>query len=314
MVGTGTFSSVYHALDRNGHDVALKKLFWTNDPERVLREIEVLLKFHHPNIARIIGAYRNSDEFTIVMDFYPHIPFRSLLPIFSSHLIKDYMYGLLSAIDCIHKGGFIHRDIKPANFLFNPETGKGVLVDFGLSENDNYEQRKSQEQIPIVSKEDLLKDIKYPMMCMKRKKKMTGSRAGTRGFRAPEVLLAVKNQSQKIDIWSAGVIFLSILTKRYPFFKSPDDQTAICELAAVFGNVRMNNAIQQLHRLVLFPDEHPGFELQELIHKLNPSIDSLQIEDTAYDLLNKLLEPAVDLRITAAQALVHPYFKDYHCL
>ena len=32
--------------------------------------------------------------------------------------------------------GIYHRDIKPGNFLYNPETKKGMIIDFGLAEID----------------------------------------------------------------------------------------------------------------------------------------------------------------------------------
>ncbi len=38
-----------------------------------------------------------------------------------------------------------------------------------------------------------------------------------------------------VDIWSAGVIFLSILSGRYPFFKAPDDMTALAQIISVAG-------------------------------------------------------------------------------
>ncbi len=45
-----------------------------------------------------------------------------------------YMRALLAALKDIHKRGIVHRDVKPANFLFDYETGDGVLCDFGLAE------------------------------------------------------------------------------------------------------------------------------------------------------------------------------------
>ena len=310
QIGTGSFSSVKLAIDPFGRYVALKKLFWTNSPDRIIKEMNWLYHLDHPNIVKILGAYRKEDEITIVMEYVHHTPFRSLLSQFTPKLIKDYMYGLLSALAYIHSNGIIHRDVKPANFLFDHTTGKGVLIDFGLSEEDHYISTAESEPKVNVTKEDFTNDLYYPHLCMNRKR-MTANRAGTRGFRAPEVLLGVRNQSSKIDIWSAGVTFLSILTKRYPFFRSPNDQTAICEIAVIFGNSRLNQAVQQLHRFILFPDEQPGFELRDLVHKLNPSIDNMNIEESAYDLLQRLLEPAVDQRITAEEALDHPYFNNY---
>lgn len=43
----------------------------------------------------------------------------------------------------------------------------------------------------------------------------------------------------EIDIWSCGVILLSFLTKRFPFFNSADDVEAMIELSAIFGRESM---------------------------------------------------------------------------
>jgi cell division control protein 7 len=48
--------------------------------------------------------------------------------------IKKYMFQLLSSLENIHKHGIIHRDLKPDNFLYDIQNGKGMLIDFGLSE------------------------------------------------------------------------------------------------------------------------------------------------------------------------------------
>ena len=62
------------------------------------------------------------------------------------------------------------------------------------------------------------------------------ARAGTPGFRPPEVLLKSQNQSVAVDIWAVGVILLSLLSRSYPFFRSPDDMTALAELVSLFGS------------------------------------------------------------------------------
>lgn len=45
-----------------------------------------------------------------------------------------------------------------------------------------------------------------------------------------------------IDIWACGVIMLSILSGTQPFFRSPDDLTALAEITTLFGS----NAMQQM--------------------------------------------------------------------
>lgn len=39
-----------------------------------------------------------------------------------------------------------------------------------------------------------------------------------------------------VDIWSAGVIFLSLLSGRYPFFRANDDLTALAQIVSTFGS------------------------------------------------------------------------------
>ena len=48
--------------------------------------------------------------------------------------IKHYMWCLLRSVSHLEKMGIMHRDIKPSNFLYDRNTKKGLLIDFGLSE------------------------------------------------------------------------------------------------------------------------------------------------------------------------------------
>lgn len=65
------------------------------------------------------------------------------------------------------------------------------------------------------------------------------NRAGTRGFRAPEVLLKCPDQTMSLDIWSVGITMLCFLTRRFPFFQSNDDTEALAEIGAIFGKKKM---------------------------------------------------------------------------
>lgn len=93
----------------------------------------------------------------------------------------------------------------------------------------------------------------YPKNETRRNKR--ANRAGTRGFRAPEVLMKCSQQTTKIDIWSTGVILLSFLSRRFPMFQSLDDTDALLELCCVFGWKNMKKCAS-LHGL--------GFELSGL--------------------------------------------------
>ena len=310
LLGSGSFSNVYQAVNKNNHMFALKKLFWNNSPSRIVKEIKILTKIQHPNIIKLLYVYRDGDEATLVMDFIPHQSFRELIQQPTEEIIKKYMYGLLNALDCLHKHNIIHRDIKPGNYLFDPQTGQGHLIDFGLSE----------EYRPLrVPKSNLLDDgeiddgnnslLEHPED-YKGLPRMLANRAGTRGFRAPEVLMSSPDQTPKIDIWSAGIILLSFLSQRYPFFKSPDDLTSLYEISLIVGTQSLREAGLEISRKLRFPEEYEKPSLRDLIEKLNPFFNEININDSVFDLLEKMMNPKVSERITAEEALHHPFFHD----
>jgi serine/threonine protein kinase len=83
------------------------------------------------------------------------------------------------------------------------------------------------------------------------------ARAGTPGFRPPEVLLKSEHQSTAVDIWAAGVIFLCMLSRTYPFFRAQDDMHALAEIMTLMGTEEMvavasQGRICQYLRVALF--------------------------------------------------------------
>ena len=138
------------------------------------------------------------------------------------------------------------------------------------------------------------------------------SRDGTRGFRAPEVLLGVAEQTTAIDVWSVGVIFLSLLTQRYPFFCGKTDAQNLCQIAAILGSRSLVAAAAELGLKVQFPSwvSESGVNWQDLVLGLNPTHRDKYVDDNAYDLLSRLLDPSPKRRITAAEALAHPFLQN----
>eukprot|EP00298_Acanthocystis_sp_HF-20_P000473 c10641_g1_i2.p1 GENE.c10641_g1_i2~~c10641_g1_i2.p1 ORF type:complete len:140 (+),score=37.81 c10641_g1_i2:73-492(+) len=137
------------------------------------------------------------------------------------------MHNLLTSLEQIHSKGLIHRDVKPNNFLYSIRKKRGYLIDFGVAE---YYKKNSTS----VEKGD-------------------PKREGTRGFRAPEILVKHRHQTPAIDIWSSGIIFLCLLTRRYPFFHpSPvDDMMALGQLMNLVGWNNVDDACASMGLLLL---------------------------------------------------------------
>ncbi|KAG0233841.1 hypothetical protein BGW41_001373 [Actinomortierella wolfii] len=100
------------------------------------------------------------------------------------------------------------------------------------------------------------------------------NRAGTRGFRSPEILFRHVKQTVALDIWAAGVILLSFLTGRYPFFNAVEDPDALIELAVLYGNQEMKKVAATFNRTFVtnvptLRDE--GLSMLRLCRLMHPS-------------------------------------------
>lgn len=306
-IGYGTYANVYRAvLNTTGEEVALKVIHWNSGPNRTCFEIINLYKLiGEENIVRLVGAFREQDVVTIVTKYYNYQEFGNIFLILDGKKIKEYMYNLLNALRIIAEHGIVHHDVKPENYLFDIESGQGYLCDFGLaiqSEDVRYEV----ENIP----EDQVKyDLAYPENASKDRKEMVTLRGGTRGYRAPEVLFKAPYQTNAVDVWSAGVILLTIITRRYPFFIADDDLTNLCEISCIIDYRKIQEAAKKCGREIRFPNENEVVSLETLVKTLNSHYDQLGLDNSVFDLLQRMLDPDQTTRITAHQCLLHPFFK-----
>ncbi|XP_051556415.1 cell division cycle 7-related protein kinase-like isoform X2 [Myxocyprinus asiaticus] len=104
-------------------------------------------------------------------------------------------------------------------------------------------------------------------ICLSRKQQVA-PRAGTPGFRAPEVLTKCPNQGTAIDMWSAGVILLSLLSGRYPFFKASDDMIALTQIMTIRGSRETIEAAKKFGKSIVCSRELPRLDLRILCETL----------------------------------------------
>ncbi|KAJ6621577.1 kinase-like protein [Mycena sp. CBHHK59/15] len=299
-LGTGTFSSVYKAVDLGYHDkwdntpwhgfhppsssahyqsvpqpadtkvfVAIKRIYVTSNPERIRNEIAILADCRGcRHVSQLITAFRHEDQVVAIMPYHRNDDFRDFYRNLPMAGIKAYFRCMFRALHDIHARKIIHRDVKPANFLFDPRTGQGTLCDFGLAcrldsmptqvqgacfhtpAMEGYPHGRvlsrneyNQEETKLMQKEARSKSnlpserVGYPANETRPVSK--ANRAGTRGFRAPEVLLKCSEQTGAIDVWSAGTILLFFLTGKFPLFQCADDNEALMEITVILGRRKM---------------------------------------------------------------------------
>ncbi|KAI3703392.1 hypothetical protein L1987_73431 [Smallanthus sonchifolius] len=145
------------------------------------------------------------------------------------------------------------------------------------------------------------------------KQRKEGSCVGTKGFRAPEVLLKSTYQGPKVDIWSAGVTLLYFIIGRTPFVGDPDQN--IKEIAKLRGSEDLWEVAKLHDRESSFPLELlqvqslASTKLQEWCRQNTRRPDFLEaIPKSLIDLVDKCLTVNPRSRISAVEALKHEFF------
>lgn len=141
-IDEGTYGVVYRARDKKtGEIVALKKVKMEKEregfPLTSLREINILLSFHHPSIVDVkeVVVGSNLDSIFMVMEYMEH-DLKGLMETmkqpFSQSEVKCLMLQLLEGIKYLHDNWVLHRDLKTSNLLLN-NRGELKICDFGLA-------------------------------------------------------------------------------------------------------------------------------------------------------------------------------------
>ncbi|TPX68509.1 hypothetical protein SpCBS45565_g03076 [Spizellomyces sp. 'palustris'] len=278
----GAYGVVYRARDRQtGEIVALKKLKLENEkngfPVTSLREIHTLLLAKHPNIVNVkeIVVTPSMRGIFIVMEFVEH-DLKSLMesmpsPFLQSE-IKTLMLQLLSAVALLHQNWIVHRDLKTSNLLMNNQ-GQIKVADFGLARRFGS---------PLGPMTQLVVTLWY---------------------RAPELLLGAKEYTTAIDIWSVGCIFGELVNKE-PLLPGRGEIDQLKKMFKLLGtpNERTWPGMVEL----------PGCKTFSFANQPYNNLRSRfpYLTENGLNLMTKLLTYDPEQRITAEEALRHPYFTE----
>ncbi|CDF40825.1 Cyclin-dependent kinase E-1, CDKE-1 [Chondrus crispus] len=321
-IGEGTYGLVYKARhvqsspgsavgdpsSRAESFVAVKrfKSFKSGDgiSPTAIREIKLLRELKNRYIVDLVDVMLDEADkaLYLVFDYAEH----DLLEMIRWHhnrasqpmqmpTVKSLLWQILHGMNYLHKNWIIHRDLKPSNILVTgqdkPPNERGCvkIADFGLA-------RLFQAPLrPLTDVDAVVVTIWY---------------------RAPELLLGAKHYTKAIDLWAIGCIFAELITSK-PLFQGQEK-----ERKGDDRNPFQADQIDKIFRILGKPtlEQWPGAaDLPNWTHAqswqaypcvLHERIRGLPKNSAGYDLLSKLLEYDPNKRITAENALRHPFFQE----
>lgn len=290
-VGEGTYGVVYKAKDRkDAQIVALKKVRLESEDEGVpstaIREISLLRELTHPNIVTLKDVLHQDRKLYLVFEYLDQdlkkymdaigggkIKQQGVTVTMNPMLVKSYMWQLLEGIAFCHRHRVLHRDLKPQNLLIDKH-GTLKLADFGLARAFGVPIRTYTHEVVTL------------------------------WYRAPEILLGGRQYATPVDIWSIGCIFAEMVM-RAPLFPADSEIDQLFRIFRILGTPTEEtwpgvSAFKDFKNT--FPSWKPNYEK---LHKMMPDLDK-----DGHNLLQRMLIYEPGKRISAAEAMKHPYFDD----
>jgi eukaryotic-like serine/threonine-protein kinase len=158
--------------------------------DRFVREIRLLAKLQHPNIATLHTAFRHEDELVMIMECVEGEDLgRRLAAGLTLEESLRYARQILEALRYAHALGIVHRDIKPSNIMITPQ-GEVKLLDFGLA-------------------------LGGPLGAPDQRLTTTGALVGSMHYIAPEHIAGEPHDARS-DIYAVGVTLYEMITGRLP--------------------------------------------------------------------------------------------------
>jgi calcium-dependent protein kinase len=300
-IGFGTYGKVKKACLLSNPEIirAIKiiskeRLMNGIDEEKLSNEILILKNLDHPNIMKLFEFFDDEEYYYMVTEYCDQNDlYQKMTKVYCMNeiVVKFLMGQIFSAVAYLHSKGVFHGDIKLENIMLystskyskqrftmiNKQLNKSIDLQ---NEINNYFKTKQNNQNSIDIIDEMLNyEIKLiDFGCSKiftRKGERKSGIIGTTMYCSPEVIDDLYDE--KCDEWSCGVLMYILLSGEPPFEGDTEEE--------IFRKIKKCE--------YNFNKEQFKF-----------------VSKNCIDLIKKLLEPKINRRIRAIDALRHPFFTE----
>ncbi|KAF9190941.1 dual specificity protein kinase kns1 [Haplosporangium sp. Z 11] len=322
LLGQGTFGKVVECYDREtGRHCAIKIIRAVQkyrDASKIEARVLTTLKRADPRNSfkclHLNDCFDFRNHVCMVFDLlgqsiYDWLKDNNFCP-FPPNQIQFFARQLLTSVAFLHRLRLIHTDLKPEN----------ILLANGAYKQAPYKKGQIKTRRVLLNPEIRLIDFGSATF----QDEHHSTVVSTRHYRAPEIILGL-GWSYPCDIWSIGCILVEFLTGE-ALFQTHDNLEHLAMMQAVLGPIpdklirSANKPAQKffVHGRLDYPNEETKRNSRKYVKALKPlkdyvvpssnRVESLTFAAELRDLLKQLLTYDPEKRITAAQALKHPYF------
>lgn len=279
-VGRGKYSEVFLGVDLDTHSKVVIKVLKPVKRKKIKREISILKNLvDGPNIITLLDVVREplSKTPALIFEHINNIEFRQLYPTFGDLDIRYYMFELLKALDYSHSMGIMHRDVKPHNVMIDHRDRKLRLIDWGLAE---YYHPGTEYNVRVAS----------------------------RYFKGPELLVDFRLYDYSLDMWLYGCMLALMVFIKEPFFHGKSNVDQLVQIVRVLGLKSLNEYLEKYNIALSHEYEDLGVYNRRPWERFVNDTNKHLISPELIDFIDKLLRYDHQERLTAQEAMDHPYF------
>jgi protein-serine/threonine kinase len=206
---------------------------------KIYREISILKELQHPNIVRLHEFVETERHMGIILEYASG---GELFDYILNHrYLKDpaarrLFAQLVSGVGYLHKKGIVHRDLKLENLLLDRHKNI-IITDFGFANTFNANDELNEEQEHRISDKEFVKREGLDLQNKEgfRRGDLMQTSCGSPCYAAPELVVSDGLYTgRKVDVWSCGVILVSLLTlPKLRLGPHPANSSSCANLSAV---------------------------------------------------------------------------------